>query len=84
LSPATLGHLRDSVFEEKVLLLTAKALYICENRLGSTHIIRAILNHRHSGSYEYTLGKVRDFVRIPLGQITGIRQGKARFQESID
>ncbi|KAK9894710.1 hypothetical protein P389DRAFT_100391 [Cystobasidium minutum MCA 4210] len=56
ISPATCGQIRDQSFEEKILILTVKALYAC--------------------SYEYTLQKVRDFTRIPLGQVVGIQQGE--------
>ncbi|KAF5315948.1 hypothetical protein D9611_005058 [Ephemerocybe angulata] len=42
-------------FEEKVLLLSSKALYIV--------------------SYDYTLEKVKFYIRVPLGDIVGISKG---------
>ncbi|TFK54747.1 hypothetical protein OE88DRAFT_1777920 [Heliocybe sulcata] len=54
-SPAELNTKISRSFEEKVLLLTARALYIV--------------------SYDYALGKVKMYTRVPLGDITKISKG---------
>lgn len=42
ISPTTFGHVRDSSFEEKILILTAKALYACMSSvLRETSSLRA-------------------------------------------
>ncbi|KAH8917456.1 hypothetical protein BT69DRAFT_1286632 [Atractiella rhizophila] len=55
LSPTERDRVRSDHYEEKVLLMTEKALYVA--------------------SYEYSLQKVREFVRIPLIDITRIQRG---------
>ncbi|KAA1469556.1 hypothetical protein DENSPDRAFT_918842 [Dentipellis sp. KUC8613] len=54
-APSDLNTKVGEKFEEKVLLLTAGALYII--------------------SYDYTLEKVKQFTRVPLGDIIGITKG---------
>ncbi|KZT26550.1 hypothetical protein NEOLEDRAFT_1132067 [Neolentinus lepideus HHB14362 ss-1] len=54
-SPVPMNTKISRNFEEKVVLLTARALYIV--------------------SYDYVLGKVKMYTRVPLGDITKISKG---------
>ncbi|EPQ58006.1 hypothetical protein GLOTRDRAFT_114553 [Gloeophyllum trabeum ATCC 11539] len=55
MSPLELNAKISRTFEEKVVLLSARALYIV--------------------SYDYSLGKVKMYTRVPLGDITKISKG---------
>ncbi|KAJ7172335.1 SacI homology domain-containing protein [Mycena filopes] len=60
-APEELNARIGDKFEEKVLLLTANALYIIASA--------------ESLSYDYTLEKVKMYTRVPLGDITRISKG---------
>ncbi|KAI0647334.1 SacI homology domain-containing protein [Trametes meyenii] len=58
-APEELSTKVGDKFEEKVLLLSAKALYIIASNFA----------------YDYTLEKVKMYTRVPLGDIVGITKG---------
>ncbi|KXN91495.1 Phosphatidylinositide phosphatase SAC2 [Leucoagaricus sp. SymC.cos] len=72
-SPEELNTKLSLKFEEKVLLLTMKALYIVVSQYirADSWISRLILNKSH----DYTLEKVKLYTRVPLGDIVGITKG---------